>query len=36
MGVEEGAELLERHRYSSLISSEALHPQPLLLAQRKP
>jgi SAM-dependent methyltransferase len=36
MGVQEGAELLERHRYSSLICSEALHPQPLLLAQRRP
>jgi SAM-dependent methyltransferase len=34
MGVEEGTELLERHRYSSLIRSDALHAQPLLLAQR--
>jgi hypothetical protein len=30
------AELRERHRYSSVISSEALRPQPLLLAQRTP
>jgi SAM-dependent methyltransferase len=36
MGVQEGIELLERHCYSSLICSEALHPQPLLLAQRRP
>jgi SAM-dependent methyltransferase len=36
MGVEEGTELLRRHRYSSLIPSAALHPQPLLLAQRRP
>ena len=36
MGVQEGTELLERHCYSSLICSEALHPQPLLLAQRRP
>jgi SAM-dependent methyltransferase len=36
MGVQEGTELLERHHYSSVIRSDALHPQPLLLAQRKP
>jgi SAM-dependent methyltransferase len=36
MSVEEGTQLLERHRYSSWTSSDALHPQPLLLAQRKP
>jgi len=36
MGVEEGAELLERHRYSSVSRSDALHSQPLLLAQRRP
>jgi SAM-dependent methyltransferase len=35
MGVHEGAKLLERHRYSSLIHSDAVHPQPLLLAQRR-
>jgi SAM-dependent methyltransferase len=36
MGVREATELLKRHRYSCVISSEALHPQPLLLAQRRP
>jgi SAM-dependent methyltransferase len=36
MGVQEGTELLERHGYLSLIGSQALHPQPLLLAQRRP
>jgi SAM-dependent methyltransferase len=36
MGVREGTELLERHRFSSVICSDALHPQPLLLAQRTP
>jgi hypothetical protein len=34
MGVEEGTELLERHHYSSVTRSDALLPQPLLLAQR--
>ena len=34
MTVEEGTELLDRHRFSSLIRSDVLHPQPLLLAQR--
>jgi SAM-dependent methyltransferase len=36
MAVQEGTELLQRYRYSSVIRSEALHPQPLLLAQRRP
>jgi hypothetical protein len=36
MGVAEGTELLARHRYSCVGSSDALHPQPLLLAQRLP
>jgi SAM-dependent methyltransferase len=36
MGVEAATELLEGHHYSSVIRSDALHPQPLLLAQRTP
>jgi SAM-dependent methyltransferase len=35
MTVAEGTELLNRHRFSSLIRSDVLHPQSLLLAQRK-
>jgi hypothetical protein len=34
MTVAEGTELLDRYRFSSLIRSDVLHPQPLLLAQR--
>jgi SAM-dependent methyltransferase len=34
MTVAEGTDLLDRHRFSSLIRSDVLHPQPLLLAQR--
>jgi SAM-dependent methyltransferase len=34
MTVAEGTELLDRHRFSSLIRSDVLYPQPLLLAQR--
>jgi hypothetical protein len=34
MTVAEGTELLNRHRFSGLIRSDVLHPQPLLLAQR--
>jgi hypothetical protein len=34
MGVAEGTELLDRHRFSGLICSDVLHPQPMLLAQR--
>jgi SAM-dependent methyltransferase len=36
MGVQEGIGLLKRQRYSSVMCSDALHPQPLLLAQRTP
>jgi SAM-dependent methyltransferase len=36
MGTPEGAALLERHGYASVIVAETPSPQPLLLAQRAP